>query len=132
MKIELERTGLNRIRQYAPGQIVVNETVLTHSFLITPDRLYLDWLAAGPETLTEAHFQRIADLGPEVVLLGTGVGQRFPAASLIRPLVRAGIGLEAMDTPAACRTYNILMGDGRRVLAALLMIESSDQVDSTE
>ena len=132
MKIELERTGLNRIRQYAPGRIAVNETVLTTSFLITPDRLYLDWLATSPETLTEAHFQRIADLGPEVVLLGTGASQRFPATALIRPLVRAGIGLEVMDTPAACRTYNILMGDGRRVLAALLMIESSDQVDSTE
>lgn len=132
MKIELERTGLNRIRQYGPGGVTVNETVLRQSFLITPERLYLDWAATGVETLTEGHFQLIADLKPEVVLLGTGASLRFPAPILTLPLMKARIGLEVMDTPAACRTYNILMGDGRRVLAALLMMESAAQLDSTE
>jgi uncharacterized protein len=132
MKIELERTGLNRIRGYAPGRITVNETVYRQSLLITPERLYTDWLVNSSEGLAEAHFQRIADLRPEVVLLGTGATTRFPPAPLTRPLITAGIGLEVMDTAAACRTYNILMGDGRRVLAALLMIEPTSQVDSTE
>ena len=61
---------------------------------------------------------------PEVVLLGTGARLRFPPAAVLAPLTRAGIGVEVMDTAAACRTYNILAGDGRRVVAALLMIES--------
>jgi uncharacterized protein len=66
----------------------------------------------------------LAELRPEVVILGTGVKLRFPPPSLTRALVEANIGLEVMDTGAACRTYNILMGDGRRVVAALLMIEN--------
>jgi len=132
MKIELERAGLNRIRQYGPGRITVNDTVLQQSFLLTPDQLYGDWLVTGVEALTETHFRRIAEIAPEVVLLGTGATLRFPAPAVMLPLIKAGIGLEVMNTPAACRTYNVLMGDGRRVLAALLMIETVDQVDSTE
>jgi len=132
MKIELERAGRNRIRQYGPGRITVNDTVLQQSFLLTPDQLYGDWLVTGVEALTETHFRRIAEIAPEVVLLGTGATLRFPAPAVMLPLIKAGIGLEVMNTPAACRTYNVLMGDGRRVLAALLMIETVDQVDSTE
>lgn len=132
MKIELEQAGLNRIRDYAPGRITVNETVFRESLLVTPERLYPDWRVTSPSALTEAHFERIAELRPEVVLLGTGANLRFPAPVLTRSLVMAGIGLEVMGTAAACRTYNILMGDGRRVLAALLIIEPTDQVDSTE
>ncbi len=132
MKIELERAGLNRIRQYGPGRITVNDTVLQQSFLLTPDQLYGDWLVTGVEALTETHFRRIAEIAPEVVLLGTGATLRFPAPAVMLPLIKAGIGLEVMNTPAACRTYNVLMGDGRRVLAALLMIETVGQVDSTE
>jgi len=132
MKIELERAGQNRIRAYAPGQITINETVFRASLLVTPERLHLDWLVESADTLTKAHFQRIAELRPEIVLLGTGATVRFPKPVLTSPLLMAGIGLEVMNTPAACRTYNILMGDGRRVLAALLMIEPSNQVDSTE
>ena len=132
MKIELDRTGLNRIRNYAPGQITVNESVLRSSVLVTPERLYPDWQVASAEALTREHFQRIAALRPEVVVLGTGARQRFPSPAALQPLVDAGIGLEVMNTPAACRTYNVLAGDGRRVLAALLMIEPAPQPDSTE
>jgi uncharacterized protein len=123
VKIELERTGLNRIRAYAPGRVTVNDTVYSASLLVTPERVHADWPPASFAELAAAHFEVIAALRPEVVLLGTGKALRFPPPAVTRALADAGIGLEVMDTGAACRTYNILMGDERRVLAALLMIE---------
>ena len=74
--------------------------------------------------LTETHFAMVAALKPEIVLLGTGARQQFPLPRLLRPLLTQGIGVEVMDTAAACRTYNIIMLEGRRVAAALLMIEA--------
>ncbi|HET8694282.1 MAG TPA: MTH938/NDUFAF3 family protein, partial [Aquabacterium sp.] len=70
---------------------------------------------------TEAHFLQIAQAQPEVVIFGSGTTLRFPAPSLLRPLMAARIGIETMDTAAACRTYNILVAEGRRVMAALLL-----------
>jgi uncharacterized protein len=73
--------------------------------------------------LAEAHFEVIAGLEPEIVLLGTGGRQRFPRPSLLRSLLARGVGVEIMDTAAACRTYNIIMLEGRRVAAALLLAD---------
>ncbi|MDH3513492.1 MAG: Mth938-like domain-containing protein [Gammaproteobacteria bacterium] len=123
MKIHLESgVGQNLIRAYAPGVITINDVAHRHSLVLTPERV-LEWPPAGFDDLLAAHFESIAELRPEVVLLGTGARLRFPAPRLTRSLVEANIGLEVMDTGAACRTYNILMSDGRRVVAALLMIE---------
>ena len=82
------------------------------------------WPTGGrraPTALTEAHLASLAALTGTVLLLGTGVRQRFPAPPLLRPLVAAGIGVEVMDTGAACRTYNILVAEGRAVAAALIV-----------
>lgn len=89
------------------------------AMIVLPERI-VDWPVAGFAALAEAHFEAIAALRPEVVLLGTGGRLRFPHPRLTAPLARAGIGLEVMDVQAACRTYNILMAEARVVAAALL------------
>lgn len=128
MKIHLESgIGQMLIRAYAPGHITINEKVYTRSLIVTPQQVIADWPPLSFTDLLAAHFEAVAALRPEVVILGTGARLRFPAPSITRALVEAKIGLEVMDTGAACRTYNILMSDGRRVAAALLMIEGSKQ-----
>lgn len=122
MKIQLDSSGhLNRIRQYGPAGITVNQTVHHGSIVILPDQV-TDWPPQRYADLAAAHFELIARLNPEVVLLGTGERLRFPPAAVTRALAETGIGLEVMDTGAACRTYNVLAGEGRRVAAALLLI----------
>lgn len=125
MQIHLETGGqANLIRTYMPGRVVVNENSYSASLVVTPDRIIADWAPQTFAALAVPHFQVLAELGMEVVLIGTGTRLRFPPAELLRPLIAAGAGFEVMDTGAACRTYNILMGEGRKVAAALLMIET--------
>ena len=81
----------------------------------------LDWGVGGFDALAEAHFERIARLAPEVVIFGSGARLRFVRPALLRALIERGIGVETMDTGAACRTYNVLVSEGRSVLAALLL-----------
>lgn len=127
MKIHLESgAGQNLIRAYAADSITINNKAYARSLIVTPAQV-TDWPPASFDDLVAQHFEMIAGLSPEVVILGTGAKLRFPAPSLTRALVEANVGLEVMDTGAACRTYNILMSDGRRVAAALLMIEGLKQ-----
>jgi len=124
MRIQLETGGqTNLIRTYGPGRIVVNESEYGASLIVQPDQVIADWPPQTFDSLESQHFRSLADLGMEIVLIGTGTSLRFPSASLLRPLVESGSGFEVMDTGAACRTYNILMSEGRRVAAALLMID---------
>ena len=112
----------NRIGGYGQGWVRINDRQIQQSVIVTPERIVIDW---PPQTFTElgeAHFEFGKELGLEIVLLGTGSRQQFPHPSLTRSLLSAGIGVEVMDTAAACRTYNIVMAEGRRVAAALLMI----------
>ena len=121
MKLQLEaRTGQNAISAYGEGFIVVNETRHETGLILLPDRIVTGWGLGGFGTLSAADFEQVRDLGPEVVMIGTGQRQRFPHPALVRPLIEARIGYEAMDLQAACRTYNILMAEGRRVIALLL------------
>jgi uncharacterized protein len=110
------------IRAYAPGRITVNEDALTRSLIVSAERLIRDWPPQGFEELTASHLHAVIELRPEILLLGTGAQLRFPHPSLLAELHNQGIGIEVMDTAAACRTYNILVSEGRRVVAALLMI----------
>ena len=127
MHIQLE-TGsqANLIRTYATGRISVNQDSYIRSVIVLPQQVIAGWPPQRFEELALAHFEALVPLSPELVILGTGRRQRFPRAELLTPLVGAGIGWEVMDTGAACRTYNILMGEGRNVAAALLMIEGQD------
>jgi uncharacterized protein len=113
------RSRLNTFTGYGDGYVLLNGERRDSSLLVLPERI-LPWAAASFDALAEEHFAQIAELRPEVVLLGTGARLRFPHPRLTAPLANAGIGLEVMDAQAACRTYNILMAEERCVVAALL------------
>ena len=100
---------------------MVNQQRFEKSLIVLPDKLIDDWEPRCLEELTEAHFAFLASLDAEVILLGTGAVLRFPHPRLTAPLAAQRIGFEVMDAYAAARTYNILMGEGRRVAAALLL-----------
>jgi uncharacterized protein len=113
--------GLLAITAYDAEHIAVNGRRLTRSFLLTPQRLIEDWPPATFDSLSAADLDAVAALDCPIVLLGTGPRQRFPAPALLRPLIERRIGVEVMDSHAACRTYNILMAEGRDVAAALII-----------
>ncbi len=114
-------SGRNQFTGYGAGYVVVNGTRYERSLVVLPDRIVADWPATTFDALETRHVDALAALGAEVVLLGTGESLRFPRPELTRALVEARVGLEVMDVPAACRTYNILMAEERRVAAALLL-----------
>jgi uncharacterized protein len=109
------------IRAYGEGQVTVGGQVYRRSLILSPERLIEDWRPQQVGELTEQDLRPLHELGPEIVLLGTGVSLSFPAARITAGLLAAGIGVEVMDTAAACRTYNILLSEGRQVAAALLL-----------
>jgi len=99
---------------------MVNGERYGHSIAVKADEVRIDWPVADFESLSEAHFDYFIQFKPDVLLLGTGSRQRFPDPRLYRSLTDAGVGVECMDTPAACRTYNILVVEDRKVIAAIL------------
>ena len=113
--------GVNLVTRHEPGRLWVGATRYTHSVLVPWEGEVLPWPAATPEALTETHFEQIAALRPDVVIFGSGARLRFVSPALLRPLMALRIGIETMDTAAACRTYNVLVGEQRRVVAALLL-----------
>jgi uncharacterized protein len=122
VKIERdEAQGRNTFTGYGEGYVEVNRARHSSSLVVSANRIVTDWPAASLESLAADHFAAIVELAPEIVLLGTGSTFRFPEPRLLAPLHQAGIGVEVMDTPAACRTYNILLGEGRNVVAALIV-----------
>lgn len=122
VKLHLDtETGMYAVTGYGEGYVLINGERHEGSLIVQPNRVHVGWGSGGLAALTVAEFETLRDLRPHIVLLGTGVTQRFPPVALLRPLIEAHIGFEIMDTPAACRTYNILMGEGRNVAAALLI-----------
>ena len=113
-------SALATVTSYGPGFIAVNETRYTGNLLIAPQAPVQAWNVADFDALRADDFAALLPLAPEVVVLGTGVRQRLPHPRLLAALTAIRIGVEAMDTAAACRTYNILMSEGRRVVAVLL------------
>jgi len=103
------------------GKPLIRQEVLTCSTVIMADQLLRDWPVANVDGLTPAAMTPLAELPLEVVLLGTGDKIRFPKPEVTAPLLSKGIGVEVMDVGAACRTYNILMAEGRKVAAALIL-----------
>ncbi|HEX4332743.1 MAG TPA: Mth938-like domain-containing protein [Usitatibacter sp.] len=113
--------GRNAFTGYGDGWVEVNGQRHASSLVVSADRLDASWPAPSLESLTAAHFEAIARMAPEIVLLGTGRTFRFPDPQVLAPLHAARIGIEVMDTQAACRTYDILLGEGRNVVAALIL-----------
>jgi uncharacterized protein len=114
-------SALNAFTAYGPGYVVVNEQRFERSVVVLPERIIVDWPASTFESLAAGHLAALAGLGSEILLLGTGARLRFPSPEILRPLRDAGIGVEVMDVPAACRTFNILLAEERRIAAALLL-----------
>ncbi len=139
MKFDQEKSTDLRIHAYDTGTITLAvpadlrmelnvdpETGLcqvSESLILTGRQVITDWQPQQLTELTAAHLEVVLSLDPELVLLGTGARQQFPAMEILSRLHRAQIGVEVMDTPAACRTFNILVAEGRHVAAALLMID---------
>jgi uncharacterized protein len=112
-------SALNTFSGYGDGYVLVNGQRNESSLIVMPERI-LPWNVAAFDALAEADFEVFLGLDLEILLLGTGPRQRFPHPRLTRALAHKRIGVEAMDLQAACRTYNILMAEERRVAAALL------------
>ena len=122
MKFTLEPTSkVNVIRSYSADEIHVGEHTIRSSCLVTADRLIAQWPPGSLEELTASYLETIFELRPELVLLGTGPRQRFPSAAIRSAFGTRSIGLESMDLGAACRTFNILVHEERRVAAALFL-----------
>ena len=119
------QAGINTFTGYGDGFVLVNGRRVERSIIVMPDALIEDWSATTFDALTAADLEVLTELDNEVVLLGTGPALRFPRTELIRPiaakLAQSRAGLEVMDVQAACRTYSILVAEGRKVAAALLM-----------
>ncbi len=122
MPLNLEQSDHAFTMRGADGALArVNDRVLSRSFILAPDRLLEDWAATHVAALTPAALDPVLALDPEVVLLGTGGTQAFPPASVMAACLTRGIGLEAMSNDAAARTFNVLAGEGRRVVAGFIL-----------
>lgn len=122
MKLHLNHhSPQNIFTAHGAGYVSVNGQRYEHSLVVMPEQLHLDWNVLNFDVLNETHFEFLYTLQPEILLLGTGAHQKFPHPKLFQPLIAAGIGVEAMSTSAACRTYNILMNEDRKVVAAILI-----------
>jgi uncharacterized protein len=121
MKLQPDRIETQSVTAYGPGWIAIQGEKIQHSVLITSEGLRQDWACQRFEELGPEHFAQLAALDVELVIFGSGERLRFPQPEWQVGLMQRRIGLETMDTQAACRTYNILAGEGRKVAAALLI-----------
>ncbi len=121
MKFSLNTPGgVNLITHYRAGAVVVDGQTLTRSFVVAPDSLIEEWRPQTFAELTGQDLEEVVALEPEVALLGTGEKQQFLPPHLLAAFATRGIGLEVMTTAAACRTYNIIRAEDRRVVAAIV------------
>jgi uncharacterized protein len=115
------RLDINLIRSHEPGALVICDQTYTSSLIISPGQIMPDWDVASTELLTIEHLEDALAMKPGILLLGTGAIQTFPDPKLMASVMGLGIGLEVMNTAAACRTYNILASENRPVVAALII-----------
>ncbi|MES1992352.1 MAG: Mth938-like domain-containing protein [Pseudomonadota bacterium] len=116
--------ALNRIRGYGPAEIRVNDTVYHQSLIVAPQALERDDLPHSLAQFDVRHLARLLGHGPEIILLGTGPRLAFPPRELLLDAQAQGVGIEVMDTGAACRTFNVLLAEDRAVVALLLLGEA--------
>ena len=121
MKFHLQSPDANLVTGMGPGWIRVGQTEYRGSVVLLPDTVIEGFAPKGFDALTEDDFASLLAYEPEMVLLGTGERQRFPHPRLLAALASAQVGVEVMDTRAACRTFNILVAEDRKVAAALIL-----------
>jgi len=121
VKLQADRIdGTNAISRHGADGVIVNGREHRRSVIVPWTGDVVDWAPQTFDELTEAHFRMLIEIRPELVIFGSGPRIRFAKPSLLRPLIEARIGVETMDTAAACRTYNVLLAESRSVVAALL------------
>jgi uncharacterized protein len=125
-------SGINLIRRYGPDFITLGEEDIRASCLVTAATLTRDWPPRSVEELKLEHLSPLFELAPEIVVLATGAQQKFPRAAMRAEFASRRIGLEVMEVGAACRTYNVLVGEERRVLAAILLSPGAGPVKGSE
>jgi uncharacterized protein len=122
MKFNLDQpTTINVVRAYGRGLIRIGERSFSHSVIVTASSLLEDWRPRRMSDLQESDLGELLLLRPEVLLIGSGPRQEFPQRATLAALYAARVGFEIMDTGAACRTYNVLVAEGRNVAAALIV-----------
>lgn len=122
MQLTRDRSeGLYEIKSYEAGKITVNDEIYTRSLIITTTVLIDDWKPQRFSDLLLSDFDQVLSFKPEIIVLGTGEKMLFPAEDIMNSITGEKIGLEVMSTPAACRTFNVLMSEGRNAIAALLL-----------
>lgn len=122
MKLHLAHFGQQNIFSgYGDGYVLINQIRHEKNMIVFPDQLIEHWPVASVAALSHEHFDEILARKPEIILLGTGAQLRFPDYTLMARILQTRTGFEVMDTPAACRTYNILVEEGRQVAAAIIL-----------
>ncbi len=112
----------NLVKVCETGDFLVNDVLYTQSIIVTADNILTDWTAHDIGDLSLRDFEKFAELDPEILILGTGKKLIFPDQRLFEPLVQQRCGYEVMNSHSACSTFNLLLGDDRKVVAALLPI----------
>lgn len=122
MELNLEHpTDYLFVRRADAHAVTVVDRAFTHSLILTRNRVIEDWAATDVAALTPADVEPLLALKPDAVLLGTGARQRFPSQAVLAAFLQRGVGLEAMDNAAAARTWDIIAGEGRNVVAAFVL-----------
>jgi uncharacterized protein len=122
MKLQLASSEGNFITGSGPGWVRIGLQEYRENVVLMPDVIRTGWAPHGADALTEADYEGLLDYAPDLVVLGTGPTIRFPHPRLTQALLAARVGVEVMDTAAACRTFNVLTSEGRKVLAALIVV----------
>ncbi|NPC56594.1 Mth938-like domain-containing protein [Caenimonas soli] len=125
MKLQPDKSDVQSISGYGPGWVGVDGEKITHSVILSSRGERIAWPSQRFEDLGPEHFAQLAEVEAEVVIFGSGSRIRFPQAAWLTPLMARRIGIETMDTAAACRTYNILAQEGRSVAVALLLEQAA-------
>ena len=122
MKLDLDTCDATYvIKGYFDDGVQINNTIYSSSLIISPHKLQTDWEPTSPESINTGDLSRLTENDPEIVVLGVGHRLIFPDMQLIAPIMAQGLGVEIMDTHAACRTYNILIAEKRKVVAGLII-----------
>ena len=126
MELQLENDPLGyRVCSYVDNTVTIGEMRYTTSLIVTPGKVVCDWPPQHPGGLTIDDFGAILTLEPELILVGTGNALRFPDSVILKGVIRVGIGIDFMDSRAACRTYNILAAEGRHVAVGIIIEQST-------
>jgi uncharacterized protein len=121
MKFTADSASGNVIRSYSQGEIKIGTDIIHNNVIVSQNQIIHDWDPPAISQLSIADFEPALELKPEIILFGTGARQQFPDIALLTEIMRSGTAIEVMQTSAACRTFNVLIGEFRAVVAVLLI-----------